>query len=106
MSLIQLPHQKVYVSKHYQGETSKNFKKEIRLSPTSVCCTCERLCYPKGVSLVDVSKVHDVLQQHYHASINDTQLSALLPNEEVDGSVYVCSRCMAFIKKGKFPPFC
>ena len=30
-----------------------------------------------------------VLQQHYHASINDTQLSALLPNEEVNGSVYV-----------------
>ena len=49
--------------------------------------------------MVDVSKVHDVLQQHYHASINDTQLSALL----VDGSVYVCSRCMAFIKKGKIP---
>ena len=75
------------------------FQKLMRLSPTSVCCTCERLCYPKGVSLVDVSKVHDVLQQHYHASINDTQLSALL----VDGSVYVCSRCMAFIKKGKIP---
>ena len=35
-----------------------------------------------------------VLQQHYHASINDTQLSALLPNEEVDGSVYVGSRCI------------
>ena len=48
-----------------------------------------------------MSKVHDVLQQHYHASINDTQLSALLPNEEVDGSVYVCIRCMAFMKKGK-----
>ena len=83
----------------------EKFKKDIRLSPTSVCCTCERLCYPKGVSLVDVSKVHDVLQQHYHACINDTQLSALLPNEEVNGSVHVCSRCMAFIKKGKIPPF-
>ena len=83
----------------------EKFQKDIRLSPTSVCCTCERLCYPKGVSLVDVSKVHDVLQQHYHACINDTQLSALLPNEEVNGSVHVCSRCMAFIKKGKIPPF-
>ena len=83
----------------------EKFQKEIRLSPTSVCCTCERLCCPKGVSLVDVSKVHDVLQQHYHACINDTQLSALLPNEEVNGSVHVCSRCMAFIKKGKIPQF-
>ena len=80
----------------------EKFQKEIQLSPTSICCTCERLCYPKGVSLVDV---HDVLQQHYHASINDTQLSALLPNEEVDGSVYVCSRCMAFIIEGRIPPF-
>uniref|UniRef100_A0A1X7V6I6 Uncharacterized protein n=1 Tax=Amphimedon queenslandica TaxID=400682 RepID=A0A1X7V6I6_AMPQE len=52
------------------------FQKEIRLSPTSICCTCEHLCYPKGVSLVDVCKLHDVLQQHYHADINDTQLSA------------------------------
>ena len=104
MSLIQLPHQRVYVSKSYQGETLKYFKKRYDY-PTSVCCTCERLCYPKGVSLVDVSKVHDVLQQHYHASINDTQLSALLPNKEVDGSVYVCSRYMAFIKKGRIPPF-
>ena len=34
----------------------------------------------------------------------DTQLSALLPNEEVNGSVHVCTRCMAFIKKGKIPP--
>ena len=102
MSLIQLPHQKVYVSKLSRRDL-ENFQKEIRLSPTSVCCTCERLCYPKGVSLVDVHKVHDVLQQHYHASINDTQLSALLPSEEVDGSVYVCSRCMVFIKKGRIP---
>ena len=72
----------------------EKFQKDIRLSPTSVCCTCERLCYPKGVSLVDVSKVHVVLQQHYHACINDTQLSALLPNEEVNGRVHVCSRCI------------
>ena len=52
-----------------------------------------------------MSKVHHVLQQHCHASINDTQLSALLPNEGVDGSVYVCSRCMALIKKRRIPPF-
>ena len=32
--------------------------------------------------------------------INDTQLPALLPNEEVDGSVYVCSRCMAVADLG------
>ena len=45
------------------------------------------LCYPKAVYyFVDVSKVQGVLQQHYHASINDTILSVLLPNEEVDGS--------------------
>uniref|UniRef100_A0A1X7USM1 Uncharacterized protein n=1 Tax=Amphimedon queenslandica TaxID=400682 RepID=A0A1X7USM1_AMPQE len=31
----------------------KKLQKKIRLSPTSVCCTCECLCYPKGVSLVD-----------------------------------------------------
>ena len=51
-----------------------------------------------------MSKVHDVLQiiiMH----VLMTQLSALLPNEEVNGSVHVCSRCMAFIKKGKIPPF-
>ena len=28
-----------------------------------------------------------------------------LPNEEVDDSVSVCSRCMTFIKEGKIPPF-
>uniref|UniRef100_A0A1X7T8T7 Uncharacterized protein n=1 Tax=Amphimedon queenslandica TaxID=400682 RepID=A0A1X7T8T7_AMPQE len=83
----------------------ENFQKEIQLSLTSICCTCEHLCYPKGVSMVDVSEVHDVLQQRYHASINDTQLSALLPIEDVDGSVYVCTRCIAFIKKGKIPLF-
>uniref|UniRef100_A0A1X7VQS2 Uncharacterized protein n=1 Tax=Amphimedon queenslandica TaxID=400682 RepID=A0A1X7VQS2_AMPQE len=83
----------------------KKFQKKIQLTPTSICCTCEHLCYPKCVSLVDVSKIHDVLQQHYHAYINDTQLSALLSNEEVNGSVHVCSRCMAFIKKGIIPPF-
>ena len=55
--------------------------------------------------MVDVSKVHNVLQQHYHACINNTQLSTLLPNEELNGSVHVCSRSMAFIKKGKIPPF-
>ena len=36
---------------------------------------------------------------------NDAQLSALLLNEAVECSVYVCSRCMAFIKKGKMLPF-
>ena len=59
------------------------------MTTSDQCIEC--LCYIKGVSLVDVSQVHDVLQQHYHASINDTQLSALLPNEELDGSVYVGS---------------
>ena len=84
---------------------SKVSKRDMTISPTSVCYICECLCYQKGVLLFDVSKVHDVLQQHYHAFINDTQLSALLPNEEIDGSVHVSSRCMAFIKKGKIPPF-
>ena len=78
MNLIQLPHQKVYVSKSYQGETLENFQKEIRLSLTSVCCTCECLCYQKGVSLVDVSKVHDVLQQHYHTSIKFNHVYLML----------------------------
>ena len=83
----------------------KTFHKEIRQSPTSTCCTCDRLCYPKGTSLIDVGKVHDVLQQHYRFAMNDPQVSSLLPIEDSVRSVCVCSRCMAFIKKGKLPPF-
>ena len=83
----------------------EKFHKEIRQSPTSTCCTCDRLCYPKGTSLIDVGKVHDVLQQHYRFAMNDPQVSLLLPIEDSLGSVCVCSRCMAFIKKGKLPPF-
>ena len=53
----------------------KTFHKEIRQSPTSTCCTCDRLCYPKGTSLIDVGKVHDVLQQHYRFAMNEPQVS-------------------------------
>ena len=81
------------------------FHKEIRQSSTSTCCTCDCLRYPKGTSLIDVGKVHDVLQQHYRFAMNDPQVSSLLPIEDLAGSVCVCSRCMAFIKKGKVPPF-
>ena len=77
----------------------------IRQSPTSTCCTCDRLCYPKGTSLIDVGKVHNTLQQHYRFAMNDPQVSSLLPIEDSAGSVCVCSRYMAFIKKGKLPPF-
>ena len=52
-----------------------------------------------------MGKVHDVLQQHYRFAMNDPQVSSLLPIEDSVGSVCVCSRCMAFIKKGKLPPF-
>uniref|UniRef100_A0A1X7UBB0 STPR domain-containing protein n=1 Tax=Amphimedon queenslandica TaxID=400682 RepID=A0A1X7UBB0_AMPQE len=46
----------------------EKFQKEIRLSPTSICCTCERLCYPKGVSLVDVSKDTEAFQSPHLGS--------------------------------------
>ena len=65
----------------------KTFRKEIRQSPTSTCSTCDRLCYPKGTSLIDVGKVHDVLQQHYCYTMNDPQVSSLLPIEDSVGSV-------------------
>ena len=67
----------------------KTFHKEIRQSPTSTCCTCDRLCYPKGTSLIDMGKVHDVLQQHYRFAMNDPQVSSLLPIEDLAGSVCV-----------------
>ena len=65
----------------------EKFRKEIRQSPTSTCCTCDCLCYPKGTSLIDVGKVHDVLQQHYRFAMNDPLVSSLLPIEDSVGSV-------------------
>ena len=67
----------------------EKFRKEIRQSPTSTCCTCDRLCYPKGTSLIDVGKVHDVLQQHYRFAMTDPQVSSLLRIEDSLGSVHV-----------------
>ena len=64
----------------------EKYCKEIRQSP-STCCTCDRLCYPKGTSLIDVGKVHDVLQQHYRFAMNNPQVSSLLPIEGFVGSV-------------------
>ena len=61
----------------------KMFHKVIRQSPTS---TCDCLCYLKGTSLIDVGKVHDVLQHYYRFAMNDPQVSSLLPIEDSVGS--------------------
>ena len=67
----------------------EKFCKEVRQSPTSTCCTCDRFCYPKDTSLIDVGKVHDVLQQHYRFAMTDPQVSSLLRIEDSLGSVRV-----------------
>ena len=79
----------------------EKFRKEIRDHPCNICFCCDRITYPRGGSSVDLSRAQTLLSRLYEVSTT----CPLPPLSDVEGNnVWLCTRCMAYLNKGKIPP--
>ena len=79
------------------------FQRDIRSYPLNVCFTCDRLFYPNGGSCVSLSSANNLLANLYR--FDTTCPLPSLPLEDSGEGIWLCSRCMVYLKKRKIPPF-
>ena len=79
----------------------EKFRKEIRDHPCNICYCCDCITYPRGGSSVDLTRAETLLSHLYRV----TTTCPLPPLSDVEGnSVWLCTRCMVYLNKGKIPP--